>query len=261
MRQWRGGHGTDRFKAQVDNLKLYYGKFLALKGVSAAFRENAITAIIGPSGCGKSTLLRCINRMNDRLPNARVEGTVLVDGRDIYAPDYDVIELRRRVGMVFQRPTVFPLSVFDNVAVAPRVHGISSAAELEAMVHKALSGVNLWDDLKDKLRRPALELSIGQQQQLCIARAIATRPDIVLLDEPCSALDPYTTLRIEDLLAQLANDYTIIIVTHNMQQAARASDYTIFMLDGEVIEAGPSKSLFMNPRDRRTNDYVTGRLG
>lgn len=232
-----------------------------MKGVSAGFREDAITAIIGPSGCGKSTLLRCINRMNDRIPNARVEGRVLIEGRNIYAPDYDVIELRRRVGMVFQRPTIFPISVFDNVAVAPRVHGVTSAADLEPVVHRALSEVNLWDDLKDNLRSPALELSIGQQQQLCIARAIATRPDIVLLDEPCSALDPYTTLRIEDLLSQLADDYTIIIVTHNMQQAARASDYTIFMLNGEVIESGPSKDLFMNPRDRRTNDYVTGRLG
>ncbi|MGE5485823.1 MAG: phosphate ABC transporter ATP-binding protein PstB [Ignavibacteriales bacterium] len=242
-------------------MRLYYGGFMALKGVSAGFREDAITAIIGPSGCGKSTLLRCINRMNDRIPNARVEGRVLIEGRNIYAPDYDVIELRRRVGMVFQRPTIFPISVFDNVAVAPRVHGVTSAADLEPVVHRALSEVNLWDDLKDNLRSPALELSIGQQQQLCIARAIATRPDIVLLDEPCSALDPYTTLRIEDLLSQLADDYTIIIVTHNMQQAARASDYTIFMLNGEVIESGPSKDLFMNPRDRRTNDYVTGRLG
>ncbi|MGE5542719.1 MAG: phosphate ABC transporter ATP-binding protein [Bacillota bacterium] len=234
---------------------------MALKGVSAGFREDAITAIIGPSGCGKSTLLRCLNRMNDRIPNARVEGRVLMEGRDIYAPDYDVIELRRRVGMVFQRPAIFPISVFDNVAVAPRVHGVISPGDIEHIVHRALSEVNLWEDLKDNLRRPALELSIGQQQQLCIARAIATRPDIVLLDEPCSALDPYTTLRIEDLLSELADDYTIIIVTHNMQQAARASDFTIFMLNGEVIESGPSKDLFMNPRDRRTNDYVTGRLG
>jgi len=245
----------------VDNLRLYYGAFMALKGVSADFRENAITAIIGPSGCGKSTLLRCINRMNDRVPHARVEGRVLIEGRDIYSPDYDVIELRRRVGMVFQRPAVFPISVFDNVAVAPRVHGVTAAADLEPIVHRALSEVNLWDDLKDELRSPALRLSMGQQQQLCIARAIATRPDIVLLDEPCSALDPYTTLRIEDLLAQLADEYTIVIVTHNMQQAARASDHTIFMLSGEVIESGPTRSLFMNPRDRRTNDYVTGRLG
>ncbi|MCR4397507.1 MAG: phosphate ABC transporter ATP-binding protein PstB [Firmicutes bacterium] len=243
------------------DLKLYYGKHPALRGVSASFRGNAITAIIGPSGCGKSSLLRCLNRMNDRVRGARVEGSVLIDGKDIYSEDCDVIELRRRVGMVFQRPVVFPLSVFDNVAVAPRVHGLSSRTELEQAVERALSEVMLWEDLKDRLRHPALDLSIGQQQQLCIARAIATRPDIVLLDEPCSALDPYTTLKIEDLLRSLSREYTIIIVTHNMQQAARASDETIFMLDGEVVEHGPSRALFMNPRDPRTNDYVTGRLG
>jgi phosphate transport system ATP-binding protein len=202
-----------------------------------------------------------LNRMNDRVRGARVEGSVLIDGKDIYSEDCDVIELRRRVGMVFQRPVVFPLSVFDNVAVAPRVHGLSSRTELEQAVERALSEVMLWEDLKDRLRHPALDLSIGQQQQLCIARAIATRPDIVLLDEPCSALDPYTTLKIEDLLRSLSREYTIIIVTHNMQQAARASDETIFMLDGEVVEHGPSRALFMNPRDPRTNDYVTGRLG
>ncbi|NPV70144.1 MAG: phosphate ABC transporter ATP-binding protein [Firmicutes bacterium] len=250
-----------QFKAKVENLRLYYGKHLALEGVTVGFREKSVTAIIGPSGCGKSSLLRCINRMNDRVPGARVEGKVLVDDRDIYAADCDVMDLRRRVGMVFQRPTVFPLTVFDNVAVAPRVHGITSRAELEDIVRRALSEVNLWDDLKDGLRRPALDLSVGQQQQLCIARAIATRPEIVLLDEPCSALDPFTTLRIEDLLAQMAKDYTIIIVTHNMQQAARASNETVFMLNGELVESGPSRLLFTNPKDPRTNDYVTGRLG
>lgn len=249
------------FKMGVADLKLYYGVHLALKGIDAGFRERAITAMIGPSGCGKSTLIRTLNRMNDVIEGVRIEGRVTLDGQDIYAPGVDVIELRKRVGMVFQRPTAFPLTVYDNVASAPRVHGITNRGQLDDIVERCLVAVGLWEELKDRLRMPALQLSLGQQQQLCLARVLATDPEVILLDEPASALDPISTLRLEELMWELREDYTIIIVTHNMQQAARASDYTLFMLDGEVVEYGPTREVFTSPRDRRTEAYVSGRLG
>ncbi|HHY99407.1 MAG TPA: phosphate ABC transporter ATP-binding protein [Firmicutes bacterium] len=248
-------------KIDIDHLNLYYGNMKALKDISLGFPKNAITALIGPSGCGKSTLLRCLNRMNDVIPGVRIEGRVFLDGSDIYDPDTDVTVLRKRVGMVFQRPAAFPLSIYENVACAPRVHGVNDRATLDELVEKSLRGVGLWDEVKDHLRKSALGLSLGQQQQLCIARVIATSPEVILLDEPCSALDPASTLRIEDLMRQLQQRYTIIIVTHNMQQAARASDNTAFMLDGELVEFGKTGDIFTMPSDKRTESYVTGRLG
>ncbi|HHY46836.1 MAG TPA: phosphate ABC transporter ATP-binding protein [Firmicutes bacterium] len=248
-------------KIDIQDLNLYYGNMQALKGISMSFPANAITALIGPSGCGKSTFLRCLNRMNDVIPGVRITGRVLLDGKDIYAPDSDVIELRKRVGMVFQRPAAFPLSIYENVACAARVHGVRDRATLDELVEKSLMGVGLWDEVRDKLHKSALGLSLGQQQQLCIARVVATGPEVILLDEPCSALDPASTLRIEDLIRRLEERYTIIIVTHNMQQAARASDYTAFMLNGELIEYGRTGDVFTSPRDPRTESYVTGRLG
>ena len=254
-------------KLQVEDLSFYYGEKRALRDVSITIPERRITALIGPSGCGKSTLLRCLNRMNDTIRGARVMGKVLLDGGDIYAPGADVVDLRRRVGMVFQRPNPFPQSVFDNVAFGPRVLGLARNGSLADMVEASLSAADLWDEVKDNLRQDALQLSLGQQQRLCIARVIAVKPHVILIDEPCSALDPISTLRIEDLMRELAKEYTIMIVTHNMQQAARASDVTAMMMltddrrSGTVIEVGPTKTVFTRPRDKRTEDYVTGRYG
>ena len=248
-------------KIQSVGLNLHYGKFQALKNVNISIRPQAITAIIGPSGCGKSTLLRCFNRMNELIPGVRITGEIRLDGQDIYLPDNDLTQLRKRVGMVFQRPNPFPLSVFDNVAYGIRVHGAGRRAEVEATLEQALRATWLWDALKDKLHMPALGLSPEQQQRLCISRLLAVRPEVLLMDEPCSALDPIATEHIEELMRALAEQYTIIIVTHNMQQAARVSQETGFMLLGDLVEFGPTARIFTNPSDQRTEDYVTGRYG
>jgi phosphate transport system ATP-binding protein len=249
------------YKIQTENLDLYYGKFHALKGVGISIKPRAITAIIGPSGCGKSTLLRCFNRMNELIPGVRIEGRLLLDGRDIRASGMSLTLLRKRVGMVFQRPNPFPLSVFDNVAYGPRIHGMTRGAALEETVEAALRATALWDALKDKLQTPALALSSEQQQRLCISRLVAVEPEVLLMDEPCSALDPIATERVEELMRALSERYTIIIVTHNMQQAARVSRETGFMLLGELVEFGLTVDIFKNPTDKRTEDYVTGRYG
>jgi phosphate transport system ATP-binding protein len=248
-------------KLRARNLNLYYRTFRALIDVTLDIEPQTITAIIGPSGCGKSTLLRTFNRMNDLVPGARVEGEVTLDGEDIFAPTMSLVRLRRRVGMVFQRPNPFPLSVRDNVLFGPRAHGISERDQLQAILEKGLKGAGLWEEVRDRLDEPALELSIGAQQQLCIARLLAVEPEVILLDEPCSALDPYSTLHIEELTRQLSETYTVLIVTHNMQQAARASDRSVFMLLGELVEEGPTEQVFTKPRDERTEQYITGRFG
>jgi phosphate transport system ATP-binding protein len=253
--------GDTAAKIAVRDLSFYYGAFQALIGVNVELRERQITALIGPSGCGKSTFLRTLNRMNDLIPQTRVEGKVLLDDLDVYGPTTDVVDLRRRVGMVFQRPNPFPLSVFDNLAYGPRALGEPSRSELEETVAQSLQATGLWDELKDLLRRPAQALSLDQQQRLCIARAIAVRPEVILMDEPASALDPIATLKIEDLMRELRRSYTIVIVTHNMQQAARVSDWTGFFLLGELVEVGPTRQLFSHPSDKRTEDYITGRYG
>jgi phosphate transport system ATP-binding protein len=247
-------------KIQSSALNLWYGKFHALTDVNIAIRPRAITAIIGPSGCGKSTLLRCLNRMNELLGNVRTEGSIRLDGQDIFHNGFDLTQLRRRVGLVFQRPNPFPLSVFDNVAYGLRVHGYPRNQVRES-VETSLRGTMLWDSLKDKLDSPALELSPEQQQRLCISRLLAVQPEVLLMDEPCSALDPISTGHIEELMRELAKKYTIVIVTHNMQQAARVSHDTGFMLLGELVEFGPTQTIFTNPSDKRTEDYVTGRYG
>jgi len=252
--------GDKAEKIRVEKFNLYYGNFHALKDIDAVIVENAITAVIGPSGCGKSTFLRSINRMNDTVEGVSTTGRILLDGEDIYRPDVDVTWLRSKVGMVFQRPVVFPLSVFDNVACAPRLQGTTDRAELVDIVERSLDAVGLWDQLEHKLKEPALSLSLGDQQKLCIARAISVEPEVVLFDEPCSALDPVNTLKIEELMWGLREHYTIVIVTHNMQQAARVSDYTMFMLDGRLIEYGPTSSIFTKPQDPRTEKYITGKL-
>jgi phosphate transport system ATP-binding protein len=248
----------------LEDLSFYYGPFRAVKDVSISFEPRKITALIGPSGCGKSTLLRTINRMNDLIPGTRVEGQVLYHGTDLYGKDVDAVEVRRRIGMVFQKPNPFPKSIYDNIAFGPRINGIKG--NMEDMVEDALRRAALWDDVKDKLKQSGLALSGGQQQRLCIARAIATSPDVILMDEPCSALDPRSTLQIEELMFELKQNYTIVIVTHNMQQAARASDHTVFlnMADdraGYVVEEGPTLGIFTNPKDQMTEDYVSGRFG
>ena len=245
----------------VRDLSLFYGDFQALKHVNLSIREREITALIGPSGCGKSTFLRCINRMNDLIPNVRTEGEVLIHGSNVLDPSVDVVELRKRVGMVFQRPNPFPMSIFDNVAYGPRIHGIRDKRKIGDIVERSLHSAALWDEVKDKLRQSAFALSGGQQQRLCIARVLAVEPEILLMDEPASALDPISTLRIEDLMRELAKKYTIIIVTHNMQQAARVSRYTGFFLSGEMIEFDESDAIFTRPSDKRTEDYITGRFG
>ncbi len=245
----------------ISNLELYYGSFQALKKVNMEITGCAITALIGPSGCGKSTLLRCLNRMNDLIPDARISGKVLLDGEDIYHPDVDVVQLRKKVGMVFQQPNPFPKSIFENVAYGPRIHGVKNRRELTDIVEESLRRAALWDEVKDDLYKSAMALSGGQQQRLCIARALAVKPRVLLMDEPCSALDPISTSRIEELMCSLKQDYTIVIVTHNMQQAARVSDYTGFFLMGELIEFDETTAIFTRPRDKRTEDYVTGRFG
>jgi phosphate transport system ATP-binding protein len=248
------------YKIRVDNLNLHFAANHVLKGINLNIPENLITALIGPSGCGKSTLLKCLNRMNDILPDVRIKGRVLLGDEDIYADDVDVTNLRKKVGMVFQRPVAFPISIYENVASAPRVHGVSHKGTLDNIVASSLAKVGLWDEVADKLHKSALTLSLGQQQQLCIARVIASEPEVILLDEPCSALDPISTMKIEELMRQLAKNYTVVIVTHSMQQAARASDYTVFMLSGEIIEACPTGEMFTSPKDSRTENYITGRL-
>lgn len=246
---------------QVKDLHLYYGRTEALRGISMDFARRKVTALIGPSGCGKSTFLRCLNRMNDLIDDVRTTGAILLEGQDITDPALDVIELRRRVGMVFQRATPFPKSIYENVAYGLRIAGVSNRAALDEAVERSLRRAALWDEVSVRLRQSALGLSGGQHQRLCIARAIAVNPEIILMDEPCSALDPRSTLRIEDLIAELRSEYTIITVTHNMQQAARVSDYTAFLYEGELIEVGLTKDLFTKPQKKETEDYITGRFG
>jgi phosphate transport system ATP-binding protein len=253
-------------KIRAEGLDFYYGSFRALANVQVAIEERQITALIGPSGCGKSTFLRCLNRMNDTIRGTRVDGKVLLDGQDIYAAGTDVVNLRCRVGMVFQRPNPFPQSVFDNVAFGPRVLGQHKTDDVGLVVEESLRAADLWDEVKDNLAQDALSLSLGQQQRLCIARVIAVKPEVILMDEPCSALDPIATLRIEDLMRSLKQQYTIVIVTHNMQQAARVSDVTGFFWlnesrSGILVECGPTRKLFTTPEDKRTEDYITGRFG
>jgi phosphate transport system ATP-binding protein len=249
---------------EVKNFSAYYGQFRALHNIAFQIPQRKITALIGPSGCGKSTLLRCINRMNDLVPSFRGEGQVLYHGLDLYAREVDPVEVRRRIGMVFQKPNPFPKSIYENIAFGPRVNGMR--VNMPALVEDCLRRAALWDDVHDKLKQSGLALSGGQQQRLCIARALATQPEIILMDEPCSALDPIATLKIEDLMKELAKDYTIVIVTHNMQQAARVADYTAFLMmredrAGELVEFNDTDTLFTTPRDKRTEDYITGRFG
>jgi phosphate transport system ATP-binding protein len=253
-------------KVEVKDLSVFYGKFKALTDIELDIRDKMITAIIGPSGCGKSTLLRSFNRMNDLTPNAHIEGRIALDGEDIYAPGMDVVDVRRRVGMVFQRPNPFPKSIYDNVAYGPRLYGVRRRADLDALVEHSLKQAALWDEVRDKLHQSGMSLSGGQQQRLCIARALAVQPEVILMDEPASALDPISTLRIEELMQELKKDYTIIIVTHNMQQAARVSDFTAMMMiddqrSGRLIEYDQTNIIFTRPKDKRTEDYVTGRFG
>jgi phosphate transport system ATP-binding protein len=246
---------------EIETLNLWYGAKQALRDVSMSMPKHRITAYIGPSGCGKSTLLRCLNRMNDLIDRVRITGTIRIGGRDIYDPDLDVTELRKRVGMVFQKSNPFPKSIYENVAYGPRILGVRGRTDLDGIVERSLRSAALWEEVHDRLLDSALGLSGGQQQRLCIARAIAVEPDVLLMDEPCSALDPIATAKIEELMLELKNSYTIVIVTHNMQQAARVSDYTGFMLLGELVEVGVTRELFTNPRDKRTEDYITGRFG
>ena len=247
-------------KFTVKNLDLWYNDFKALKNINLGMQENSITAFIGPSGCGKSTLLKSLNRMNDLVEGCRITGEVLLDGDDIYG-NMDVNMLRKRVGMVFQKPNPFPMSIYDNIAFGPRTHGIRSKAKLDEIVEESLRAAAIWDETKDRLRKSALGISGGQQQRLCIARALAVKPDVLLMDEPTSALDPISTSKIEDLALELKKKYTIIMVTHNMQQAVRISDYTAFFLLGEVIEYSETEKMFSTPQDKRTEDYITGRFG
>lgn len=248
-------------KICTENLNLYYGTNHALKDVNMNIKEKAITAFIGPSGCGKSTFLKTLNRMNDLVAGVKIEGKVIVDGENIYDSRVDTTLLRKKVGMVFQQPNPFPMSIYDNVAYGPRIHGIKSKAKLDEIVEKSLRGAALFEEVKDRLKKSALGLSGGQQQRLCIARALAVEPEVILMDEPTSALDPISTLKIEELMAELKEKYTVAIVTHNMQQAARISDYTAFFLVGEVVEFAPTDILFTRPVDKRTEDYITGRFG
>ena len=248
-------------KLKIENLDLYYEKFHALKSINLSIPRNRIAAFIGPSGRGKSTLLKTLNRMNDLVPGCRVTGKVLLDGTDVLTPDTDVNLLRKRVGMVFQKPNPFPMSVYDNIAYGPRTHGIHGRARLDELVEQSLRQAAIWDELKDRLQKSAMALSGGQQQRLCIARALAVQPEVLLMDEATSALDPISTGKIEELAVELKEQYTIVMVTHNMQQALRVSDQTSFFLLGEIVETGPTEKLFSNPREKRTEDYITGRFG
>lgn len=248
-------------KVSIQNMDLYYGDFHALKNLNLEIPANQVTAFIGPSGCGKSTCIKSLNRMNDLIDGCKITGTIKIDGEDIYDPRTDVTLLRKRAGMVFQKANPFPMSVYDNIAYGPRVHGIKNRAKLDEIVENSLRGAALWDEVKDRLKKSALGLSGGQQQRLCIARALAVKPDVLLMDESTSALDPISTSKIEDLAAELKKDYTIVMVTHNMQQAARISDNTAFFLLGELVEFGKTDQVFSMPRDKRTEDYITGRFG
>ncbi|MBE7719802.1 phosphate ABC transporter ATP-binding protein PstB [Lacrimispora indolis] len=252
---------TNTVKISTSNLNLYYGTNHALKDVNLDLYTNKITAFIGPSGCGKSTYLKTLNRMNDLVPSVKIEGEVLLDGENIYDPRVDTTLLRKKIGMVFQQPNPFPMSIYDNVAYGPRIHGIKNKSELDSIVEKSLKGAALWDEVSGRLKKSALGLSGGQQQRLCIARALAVEPEILLMDEPTSALDPISTLKIEDLMDELKEKYTVAIVTHNMQQATRIADYTAFFLVGEVVEYASTTELFTSPKDKRTEDYITGRFG
>ena len=248
-------------KISVSNLNLYYGQNHALKSVNMEIPENEITAFIGPSGCGKSTFLKTLNRMNDLVEGVRIEGKVVLDGEDIYSPTVDTTLLRKKVGMVFQQPNPFPMSIYDNIAYGPRIHGIKNKAKLDEIDETSLKGAAIWDEIKDRLKKSALGLSGGQQQRLCIARALAVKPEVLLMDEPTSALDPISTLKVEELMAELKKNYTVAIVTHNMQQATRISDNTAFFLVGEMVEMNKTEELFSRPMDKRTEDYITGRFG
>jgi phosphate transport system ATP-binding protein len=248
-------------KIIVENLNFYYGEHHVLKNINMVIQENRVISLIGPSGCGKSTFLRNLNRMNDIIDGARAEGSIFLDGEDILLATVDVVKLRKRVGMVFQKPNPFPMSIYDNIAYGPRIHGIRNRRTLDSIVEDSLKAVALWDEVKDRLINSSLDLSGGQQQRLCIARVLAVQPAVILMDEPCSALDPLATMKIEELMLELKQKYTIVVVTHNMQQAARISDYTSFFLNGELIENGCTVEMFQNPKDKRTEDYITGRFG
>jgi phosphate transport system ATP-binding protein len=248
-------------KIKVHDFNFYYGTFHALKEINMTIKANTVTSFIGPSGCGKSTFLRTLNRMNDLIDGARAEGQVIIDEQDVLSPDIDVVALRKKVGMVFQKPNPFPMSIYDNVAYGLRIQGVKEKAKLDEVVEKSLRGAALWDEVKDRLGASALGLSGGQQQRLCIARLLAVEPEVILMDEPCSALDPISTMKIEELINNLKQRYTLVVVTHNMQQAARISDETAFFLDGELIEMSDTEKMFYRPEDRRTEDYITGRFG
>lgn len=252
---------SNKIKVKVENLNLYYGENHALKDVNMDIQENAVTAFIGPSGCGKSTLLKTLNRMNDLVDGVRIDGKVLLDGEDIYDPSVDTTILRKKVGMVFQQPNPFPMSIYDNIAYGPRVHGIRDKKRLDQIVEESLRGAAIFDEVKDRLKKSAMGLSGGQQQRICIARALAVQPEVLLMDEPTSALDPISTAKIEELMEDLKKKYTVIVVTHNMQQATRVSDQTAFFLVGEMVEFGDTKQIFSYPQDKRTEDYITGRFG
>lgn len=251
----------NKVKISAQNLNLYYGENHALKNINLDLYENKITAFIGPSGCGKSTFLKTLNRMNDLVSNVKIEGTVLLDDENIYDPQVDTTLLRKKVGMVFQQPNPFPMSIYDNIAYGPRIHGIKNKAQLDEIVERSLRGAALWDEVSDRLKKSALGLSGGQQQRLCIARALAVKPEVLLMDEPTSALDPGSTMKVEELMSELKKNYTVVIVTHNMQQAARISDRTAFFLLGELVEVGPTAQIFSAPQDKRTEDYISGRFG
>jgi phosphate transport system ATP-binding protein len=250
-----------KIKLKSEEVKVFYKDFQALHGIDIDIYENRVTALIGPSGCGKSTFLRTINRLNELIQGTKTEGRIYLDQKDIYSAEIDVVALRKKVGMVFQKPSVFPMSIYENVAYGPKIHGIKNKAQLDSIVEKSLIAANLWQEVKERVHKPAAGLSGGQQQRLVIARVLAVEPEVILMDEPASALDPISTSKLEELIGELKKNYTIVIVTHNMQQAARVSDYTWFFLNGELIEYSKTKELFVNPRDKRTEDYITGRFG